>query len=325
MSSSRSGWRLVRLLAAALLVLGVAAAAPAVAGASEGGQPDVIALPNGWRPEGVASQGRWLYAGSIPTGDIWRADRTTGQGSVFIDAPTGRAAIGLEVDEARGWLWVAGGGSGKVFVYDLKTGADVATLTMPVPGAATFINDIQVNRDAAWVTDSANAVLYRVPLARHAIAGPAARVPLGGAWKQVAGTNANGIVDTPDGKALLMVNTTSGVLYRVGFDGVAEAVTVEGAPNGLGTLPNGDGMYRRGDTMWVVQNRLNRVVQVDLGHDGRQAEVEQVLTDSRLDVPATVTVSGGSAYAVNARFGVPGPDTAAYSIIRLPLHEGDDD
>lgn len=310
--------RLGRLVAGALLVLGLAALAPVAAGASEGRRPDRIDLPTGWRPEGVASFGKWLYAGSIPTGDIYRADRNTGAGSVFVDAPAGRAAIGLEVDEARGWLWAAGGGTGQVAVYDLKTGAEVAVLAMPVPGATTFINDVQVNRNAAWVTDSANAVVYRVPLARNAIAGPAVAVPLTGAWAQVPGTNANGIVSTPDGKALLIVNTASGLLYRVGTDGVAEVVTLVGTPNGLGTLPNGDGMFRVGNHLWVVQNRLNQIVELEVDRDGRRAETERVLTDPALDVPATVTVSGGGVYAVNARFGVPSPGTAAYAIIRLP-------
>jgi len=283
-------------------------------------RPDVIELPSGFRPEGIASSGNRLFVGSIPTGDIFVADRRSGAGRLFVDAPDGRAAIGLEVDRRHNWLWVAGGPTGSVYVYDLRTGGDVAQLTMPVPGGAagTFINDVQVLGDAAYATDSLNAVVYRIPVTRRGRVGPAQAVELGGDWQQVAGFNANGIVSAPGGRTLLIINSTTGVLYRVEpGTGEATAVTVEGAPNGSGTLPAGDGMFRQGNRLWVVQNRLNQVVEIELERRARAAEVDEILTDPDLDVPTTITGSGGDLYTVNARFGVPDPDTAAYQIVRL--------
>lgn len=303
-------------IAVGLSLTGLAAPSPAVAH----DRPAVIELPVGFQPEGIASSGRHLYVGSIPSGDIYRAERNTGEGELFIDAPDGRLAIGLEVDRRRGWLWVAGGPTGSVYIYDLRTGAEIAQLEMPVPGDAlgTFVNDIHVTSRAAFVTDSQNAVFYRVPIERDRTLGSTEAVELVGGWEQVAGFNANGIVGTPGNRALLIINSSTGVLYRVNSrTGNAQAVVVEDAPNGAGTLPAGDGMFRRGDTLWVVQNRLNQVVEIELDDGGSEAEVEEILTDPALDVPTTVTRSGGDLYAVNARFGIPDPSEADYQIVRL--------
>ena len=112
--------------------------------------------------------------------------------------------------------------------------------------------------DAAWFTDSQNAVLYKLPLGRRGGL-PAAdgfvRVPLSGDWAQVAGFNANGIARTPDGRALLVVQSTTGCLFRVDpRTGVATRVDLGGE-----ILTNGDGLLVIGRTLYVVQNRLNQV------------------------------------------------------------------
>lgn len=300
----------------ALLAAGVLAPSSAVAD----DRPDVIALPTGFRPEGIASSGRHLFVGSIPLGDVYRVDRNSGEGELFVDAPDGRLAIGIEVDRRRGWLWVAGGPTGSVYVYDLRTGADVAQLAMPIPtgAAATFVNDVHVTEDAAFVTDSLNAVFYRVPVERGGALGSAEAVDLAGDWEQVAGFNANGIVGTPGNRALLIINSTTGVLHLVDPEtGEARRVEVDGAPNGAGTLPAGDGMFRQGDTLWVVQNQLNQVIEIDLDRRGAEAAVDEVLTDPALDVPTTITRAGDDLYVVNARFGIPDPDGASYQIVRL--------
>jgi WD40 repeat protein len=128
--------------------------------------PDVIPLPVGFRPEGIASgNGTVFYVGSIPTGDIFRGDFRTGEGEVFIDAPSGRNAIGMKFDPRSGYLFVAGGPSGEAYVYDTQTGETVAEITLST--SASFINDVVVTREAAYFTNSFQDVLYRVPLERN--------------------------------------------------------------------------------------------------------------------------------------------------------------
>jgi hypothetical protein len=57
--------------------------------------------------------------------------------------------------------------TGKAFVYDARTGADLASYQLAAPGAATFVNDVVVTSKAAWFTDSSAAQLYALPLGRH--------------------------------------------------------------------------------------------------------------------------------------------------------------
>ena len=150
-----------------LLVLGTILVIPATAGAAT--FPDTIRLPDGWQPEGIASgRGTSLYVGSIPTGAVWKGDARTGQGDVLVPGQPGvRSAIGIKVDR-RNRLFVAGGATGKAFVYDARTGADLASYQLaPADTAVTFINDVVVTHRAAFFTDSRNQQLYVLPLGRH--------------------------------------------------------------------------------------------------------------------------------------------------------------
>ena len=89
--------------------------------------PDVIPLPDGFQPEGIATgTGTTFYVGSIPTGAVYRGDLRTGEGEVLVQPQTGRAAIGLKYDDRSGLLFVAGGPTGFAYVYDGETGANVA-------------------------------------------------------------------------------------------------------------------------------------------------------------------------------------------------------
>jgi hypothetical protein len=152
-----------------LLLMAVVTLLPATAGAtSRAGFPGTIPLPDGWQPEGIAAgRGTSLYVGSIPTGAVWKADARTGQGDVLVPGQPGvRSAIGIKVDR-RNRLFVAGGATGKAFVYDAATGADLASYQLAAPGAATFVNDVVVTGRTAWFTDSSAAQLYALPLGRH--------------------------------------------------------------------------------------------------------------------------------------------------------------
>ena len=105
----------------ALAVLASALAAPVAL--AQAPFPDTIALPNGWQPEGIAvGDGSTFYAGSIPTGAVFRGDLRTGAGSVLVPGMPGvRSATGLKYD--RGRLFVSGAQTGKAWVYSATTGA----------------------------------------------------------------------------------------------------------------------------------------------------------------------------------------------------------
>jgi sugar lactone lactonase YvrE len=304
-----------------LAVFGLAALAAAPAAAdSRALFPDTIALPNGWRPEGIAIGGTRIFAGSIPTGAIFAADLVTGRGAVLVPPQPGRAAIGLSFDPRTNLLYVAGGPTGAAFVYDARTGATVATfqLTTATP---TFINDQIVTPDAVYFTDSMQAQIYRVPLSRRARPSPDAQVatiPLTGDWTQVAGViNANGIVATSGGRALIVVNSAAAKLYRVDpRTGNAKEIDLGGVD-----VRNGDGLQLRGDDLFVVQNQLNQIAVFELDRRAETAELKQVVTDSRLDVPTTIDSFFGLTYVVNARFSTPPTPDTTYTIEKVRIRE----
>ena len=122
---------------------------------------------------------------------------------MFIDAPAGRQAEGMAADLAHDLLFVAGGFTGQGYVYDLGTGATVATyqFAVPSPTAApptTVINDVAVTRRGAWFTDSRQAQLYFVPVSRAGVPGPSRTLALSGPSADTSGDfNLNGIQATP--------------------------------------------------------------------------------------------------------------------------------
>src|SRR5215213_8943593 len=206
-------WKVAGLLVFAALLL---AQAPMSARAAVT-WPDVIALPNGWLPEGVVTgRGPVLYSGSRANGAIYAADLRTGEGAILVPGQAGRVAVGLSFDARTNYIFVAGGSTGKAYVYDADTGALVQEYTLTAPG--TFVNDVIVTRDAAYFTDSARAVYYRIPLGPGgSLPAPDAveEIPLSGDWQQLSGINANGIEATPNTKALIIVNSAEGALYHV--------------------------------------------------------------------------------------------------------------
>jgi sugar lactone lactonase YvrE len=291
-----------------LIVIAAALAIAAPAALAKNSFPTVIALPNGFQPEGVAiGDGTTFYAGSIPTGAIFRGDLRTGQGAVFIQGTAGRAATGLKAMNGR--LYVSGAGTGKAFVYDSRTGALLKEYQLAPAGGVTFINDVVVTRSGAYFTDSGRAALYRVP----PDLGPAQTIPLTGDFQLAAGFNLNGIDATPNGKTLLSVQTNIGRLFTISpTTGVTRAIDLNGT-----TLVNGDGILLRGKTLYVVQNQNNRIAVVRLSPQLDSGTVARTITSPNFDVPTTIARHGARLYAVNARFGTPATPTTAYSVVQV--------
>lgn len=314
----------VKLVIPGFLVLALMALAPGLtAAAPMANFPEVIALPNGFQPEGVAmGRGTTIYAGSLATGAIYQADVRTGEGSLLVPPQPGRAALGLEFDTRTGYLFVAGGPTGSAYVYDSRSGNTVDEFDLAGTAPTTFINDVVVTRNAAYFTDSFRAVLYQVPLlpnGRVPDTGAVNEIILGGDYVFVTpGFNANGIEATPKGDALLVVNSATGSLYLVDpTTGDATLVDLGGD-----AVTSGDGLLLIGHTLYVAQNFLNQITVVRLDARQTSGEVVKVLTDPDFDIPTTVTSFGASLYAVNARFNTPPTPDTAYWIAKLPRLPG---
>ncbi len=274
--------------------------------------PGRIALPVGFQPEGIAIQGGTAYLGSRVSGDIYAVNLRTGRGSVISQGP-GTPSLGLKVDGAQR-LYVSGGSSGTGRVVSTRTGAVLRSYTFTT--APSFVNDVVLTQKTAWFTDSMQPQLYGVstrPYGRQP-AGGFTTLPLSGDWVQEAGVlNANGITQTPDHKALLVVQSNTGFLFRVDpRTGVARRVDLGGA-----SLTNGDGMLLVGRTLYVVRNQLNQVAVLHLNAQGTRGTQVDTLTSPQLDVPTTVAAHRGDLYLPNARFGAVNPGGIDYAVIRL--------
>ena len=295
--------------ARALLTAGLLLAGPLPADAKPRHRyADRIALPVGFQPEGIAiGRAPVVYSGSRVSGDIFAADLRTGQGRVIVPGG-GIPALGMKLDGSR--LFVAGGGSGTGRVVDVRRGVVLRTFALTT-STTTFVNDVVLGKRYAWFTDSLQPQLYRVD--RRGRSTAVTTVPLGGAWEQTAGNNANGITLTPDGRALLVVQSSTGFLFRVDpGTGVATRVDL-----GSTLLTNGDGLLLRGRTLYAVQNRLNTVAVLRLNRAGTRGTLVDAITSPEFDVPSTVAEYKGSLYLPNARFGDTPADAIDYQITRV--------
>lgn len=288
----------------------VALAAPAAATDSF---PETIPLPAGFQPEGITSgPGTTFYVGSLADGALFRGDLRTGQGEVFVEGVAGETAVGTEYDPRTGRLWVAGGATGEVRVYDAASGELLGSWT---PGGTGFLNDVTVTRDAVYVTDSNVQQLIVVPTPRGELPDQTERLPLTGDIVYGAGFNANGIEDARNGRVLLVVQSNTGLLFAVDpHTGVATTVDLGGAD-----LTNGDGLLLEGHTLYAVLNRDNEIAEVRLRlRDGDpEGELVDTLTDPDFDVPTTVTEAAGRLFAVNARFGTPPTPETEYDVVQV--------
>lgn len=324
-----------RILIALALVLSAAVAVPAMAaqgkGKSKNARPDVIALPNGFMPEGITTSKRHtFFVGSRSTGAIYKGSLRTGEGDTFVQgvAPTGtepddRAATGMKVDK-RGRLFVSGGDSQHIRVYDARTGAQLRDYF--AGDDAGFINDVIVTKRGAYFTDSNNAWLYFIPFGERGALGALDRIELTGGAFDDAGFNLNGIAAAKGGKTLILVKSPTGELFTAdAATGVAKKIAVTGDDN---ELINGDGILLRGRTLRVVENRdgpaqgvtqgTGEVSTVRLSRNLTSGTIVRAISDPRFDVPTTIARSGGRFYVVNGKFNSASPTTDTYEVVKVP-------
>ncbi len=304
---SRLAWATAAVAILASVLVGAPAAGPAF--------PTRIDFPPNWRAEGIFGHGHTFWAGDTTTGAIYKGDVRTGTGSVLVNV-TGRSAFGVFVDK---WnrLWVAGGGTHHAYVYDAKTGAQIADITLPVAAGSGIINDVVATRDAVYFTNTNSAaspganVLFKVPLGKHGEIGTPVVVP-------VTFPSGNGIEATKNGKTLVVASFSPFVapnpavpskIYTVDTktNAVHEiTITENGAP---ASLPRADGLILKGHTLYLVLNlpnanfpgRTGEVAVVKLNHDLTAGEVVGHLEpdeNAPLVNPATADIFGKYIYVI---------------------------
>lgn len=312
----RSGARSLAATLVALLAVFALLGATAGAAVAAPPFPHTIVLPGAASAEGIATgSGSTFYAGDLFAGDIFRGDLRTGAVARFIDAPAGRNALGIRVDQAHGLLFVAGGFTGQGYVYDLATGAGIASYQFGTP-PGSIINDVIVAGGAAWFTDSAQPHLYRVPIAADGSVGAFETLTVTGPAADLTGAfNLNGIAAAPDGETLIVAHSGDGTLYTV------DPTTGASAPIAGADVPNVDGILLEAGRLWAVQNFSNQITELRLSGDLSSATVERVITDPAFEIPTTVARWGNRLATVNAKFDTGFPPTAStYEVVEVSAH-----
>lgn len=319
---------IISLIAVLALAVG-AAVAPARGGHDRGddngAKERVFTLqPHpGGNPEGIAfdKKSRAFFVGIVAGGDIYRGTLKSDTVVPFIDAAAGKSAVGLKV--RRGLLYVAGGMTGTITVYDIATKDTVATFET---GAGGFLNDLVVTKKGdVYVTDSFRPTLWHVTADQvKAGGGTPQALPLGAPIVVEPGGvfNLNGIVAKSPRK-LIVVDSNSGELFRIRLNGdgdeIDEIDRIEGA------TVRGDGMLLDRGKLVVVQGNPAQLVFLKLRHDAREATIKRTQTSENLHGPSTVDRAKKLYLVVNADFANTQPTRTVAGLPRKAKHARGDD
>lgn len=241
--------------------------------------------------------------GSTTDGTVYRSNvaDTGEEAEIFLGPGSDErtTAAGVKTD-ASGRLFIAGGDTGRIFVYETASGDLVEVFDTP-ESENTFINDVAVlpNGDA-YFTDSRRPTLFRVPVSLAGGVGEPEE------WLDLTetpieyqeGFNLNGIASTEDGRYLIVVQSNTGNLYRIDTES-KEVVQVD---IGEETLTNGDGLLLDGQVLYVVRNQQGLIVPVRLSEDFASGEVGEGFADPSLRYPTTIAGYDGRLLVVNSQF-----------------------
>ena len=292
-------FRMKVILALSLVLsLGIGGAALAQEGSS------VYPLPGeGVFPEGIALDAATgdFFVGSTSDGTIFSSNVSQPgvEAGVFSDGGAdGRTtAIGMKTD-AAGRLFVAGGDTGQMFVYDTATGALIESFDNEQE--MTFVNDVTLTPDgSAFFTDSMNPELYRV--FPDGAGGYEMETYLnfeGTPVQYGEGFNLNGIASSADGRYLVTVKSATGELFRI--DTTTKEVSLIDTAGA--DLTNGDGLLLDDQTLYVVRNQQGLIVPVELSADFSSGTAGEPFTDESFMFPTTIAQSGSELFAVNSQF-----------------------
>lgn len=279
-------------------------------------------------PEGIAYRDdipgleNTAFVGSTTDGTIYKIDLASGNVDTF--SPGGAdgrtSALGMHIGD-QGQLAVAGGMTGRAWVYDVASGALLSAYSTQAEGS--FLNDLAITPSGdIYITDSSRPILWRIdgtaddgtPVAASSpitSASPAAgATPVGGSamplepWIDLTttpitygeGFNLNGIVTDDSGTDLVAVQTNTGNLYRV--DVASKSVTsvdLQGE-----SVMGGDGLVLSQNRLYAVHN--GTISAIDMSDDLNVGSIVGDFTDPALSSPTTAAKIGSCLLVVNSQF-----------------------
>lgn len=194
---------------------------------------------------------------------------------------------------------MAGAFDGKFFIYT-KAGQLISSYAVPKTGQPTLVNDeaIAPNGDV-YITDSFRAVVYRIPANEVNSPATRARRTLKIAYHlpdYVTGqSNGNGIVTTPDGRALIIGYWYSGALYRLTLT-TGEIRRIDAPP-----LHSADGITRRGNTLVVARSENNAIDAVRVSGNSTRGTVVSEHAYPGADTTTGVATLGNRLLVTNSQ------------------------
>ncbi|WP_198154181.1 SMP-30/gluconolactonase/LRE family protein [Catenuloplanes japonicus] len=319
MSTSKNRRRYGAALAA-IVLLAAGTATPAQAGTPRG---RYVVPGDQTHPEGIVRQegSPYFYVGGTGDGTVYRGHVDRPRLEVFLPGgQDGRTtAVGMKISDGR--LIVAGGATGKVFVYSIRTRA---LLHVFDSGAtSTLVNDVAIapNGDA-YVSDSFHPVLYRITAGELADrrVHQELRTAVDFTGTEVVyedGINGNGLVVTPDGRYVLMADTNSQALYRISTGtGRITRIDLSGV-NDIGP----DGMLLRDGTLYSVTSLFHpegEIAVLRLSRDYSRATVVRRINGRGMDMPSTGAFDGGDMLVVNFQWQIENPHLP-FTVVRVAL------
>jgi hypothetical protein len=317
-----------------------------------------LAAPEHGNPEGVAFDKRSgdFFVSAVGDGSIYRGKLgdTATPVPVFIPGATGQSATGLKVK--RGKLYAAGASTGTIKVYDVDSGALLATFdTKGGDSSPTFVNDLDVTkRGDVYATDSKRPAIYHLSAEEIAAGTPAPKpidpddiistspeIPFDAS---PTAFNLNGIVvdddrgedegrhhgdrhrgDRHDGRRrdeLIVIDSATGRVFRIKVakhDNAARKIRELKVKDG--PFPGGDGLLIDRGRLIVVQGSAdgfpNGVVNfIELRHDGRKGRLEDRRTDDSFQGPSTIARARDRYLVVNADFATSTPPFTVTALSR---------
>jgi hypothetical protein len=293
----------IALTVTALTVATFAVSAPARAeshgsGHDNEGKTVVYTLDdsNHGNPEGVAWDGRFFYVGATGDGTIYRGSLADHTVHTLIPGAAGRSSVGLKT--FKGKLYVAGGATGKIFVYDLNE-PDAVPLQFDT-GLGGFLNDLVVTGNGdVFVTDSFRQTLWHIGADQVKAGGLVDPISVAEIPYTAQQFNLNGLVAFRGGREILVVNSADGKLYRIRFNGTGGHTTTQvDAPD----LTGGDGMIVDRGRLVVVRGGVPNLTVLKLNDGRSRARTTDVITDPTLRGPSTVAAARHRYLVVNADF-----------------------
>lgn len=275
-------------------------------------------------PEGIAYDpyAGIFYTGSTVTGDVAKVNVKTGATEIFTGGPkmNRNFLTGMKLDH-KDRLWICGGDEGRIHLLT-KNGEVINNWDLKSQYNAGFINDCALDKHYIYFTDSRVQKIYRTEASNTGsgdieewLSFTNQQIPY------TTGTNANGIVLTPDGKYIIIVVSSSGKLYRIDRNNKAILEI------GLNTpVTAGDGLWLEGTTLYVARNALNKIFPVTLSNDYSSGVVGNGFGENLL-FPTTIAKAGNYLLVVNGQLNrrafVTNPNSPPpvlpFSVSRVPI------